>query len=70
MLIINYTKTINQIAPNTNTSRTQQLEHDVTEKEDECMYWYRQFEDAKETRSKGSVKSRKCPIIKKRGKLT
>ena len=51
-------------------SRTQQLEHDVTEKEDECMYWYRQFEDAKETRSKGSVKSRKCPIIKKRGKLT
>ena len=43
---------------------------EVTEKEDECMYWYRQFEDAKETRSKGSVKSRKCPIIKKRGKLT
>ena len=29
-------------------SRTQQLEHDVTEKEDERMYWYRQFEDAKE----------------------
>jgi hypothetical protein len=29
-------------------SRIQQLEHDVTEKEDECMFWYRQFVDAKE----------------------
>ena len=28
-------------------SRVQQLEHDVTEKEDECMLWYRQFDDAK-----------------------
>lgn len=29
-------------------SRLQQLELDVIEKEDECMFWYRQFEDVKE----------------------
>jgi hypothetical protein len=40
-------------------SRIRQLEHDVTEKEDEYMFWYRQFEDAKEARSKGSAKTRK-----------
>jgi hypothetical protein len=40
-------------------SKIQQLEHDVTEKEDEYMFWYRQFEDAKEARSKGSAKTRK-----------
>ncbi len=39
-------------------SRIQQLEHDVTEKEDECIFRYRQFEDAKEARSKGSAKTR------------
>jgi len=38
-------------------SRIQQLEQDVIEKEDECMFWYRQFEDAKEARPKGSVKT-------------
>lgn len=51
-------------------SRIQQLECDVTEREEEGMYWYRRFEDAKETQSKGSAKARKYPIIKKRGKLT
>jgi hypothetical protein len=40
-------------------SRIRQLEHDVTEKEDECMLWYRRFEDAKEARSKSSAKTRK-----------
>ena len=38
-------------------SRLQQLEHEVTEKEDECMFWYRQFEDAKEARSMGSIRN-------------
>ena len=50
-------------------SRIQQLEHDVTQKEDECMYWYRQFEDAKEARSMDSAKSRKHQHSRlKRGK--
>ena len=39
-------------------SGIQQLDN-VTEKEDECMLWYRRFEDAKEARSKGSAKTRK-----------
>jgi hypothetical protein len=52
-------------------SRTQQLEHDVTEKEDECMFWYRQFECAKEARSMGSAKSRmRRHSYLKRGKET
>jgi hypothetical protein len=38
-------------------SRIRQLEHDVTEREDECMLWYRRFEDAQEARSKGSAKT-------------
>ncbi|HEY7571452.1 MAG TPA: hypothetical protein VH796_08785 [Nitrososphaeraceae archaeon] len=40
-------------------SRIQQLEQDVTEKEDEAMFWYRQYEDAKEEQSIDSVKTRK-----------
>ncbi len=49
-------------------SRIQQLEHDVTEKEDEYIFRYRQFEDTKEARSNDSAKTRKRQIIKKRGK--
>jgi hypothetical protein len=52
-------------------SRIQQLEHDVTEKEDECMFWYRQFQDAKEeARSMDSVNTRSINVVKKRGKET
>lgn len=40
-------------------SRIQQLEYEVTGKEDECMYWYRQVEDAKEEQSKGFAKTQK-----------
>jgi hypothetical protein len=34
------------------------LKRDLVEREDEYMFWYRQFEDAKEARSKGSAKTR------------
>ena len=52
-------------------SRIQQLEHDVNEKEDERMFWYRQFEDAKEEQSRGSAKTRKRRhSYLKRGKET
>ena len=34
------------------------LKQDLVEREDERMYWYRQFEDAKE-QPKGSAKTRK-----------
>ena len=35
------------------------LKQDLVEREDERMYWYRQFEDAKEEQPKGSAKTRK-----------
>jgi len=34
------------------------LKQDLDEREDECMLCYRQFEDAKQARSKGSAKTR------------
>jgi hypothetical protein len=40
-------------------SRIQQLEHDVTEKEDEYIFRYRHFEDTKGARSMDSSKSLK-----------
>ncbi|MFZ0329076.1 MAG: hypothetical protein WBP64_13670 [Nitrososphaeraceae archaeon] len=51
--------------------RIQQLEQDLTQKEEECMFCYRQFEDTKEARSKGSAKTRKRQYsYLKRGKET
>ena len=44
-------------------SRIQQLEYAVTEKEDESVFWYRQFEDAKEARSKGLTKHGSVDIV-------
>ena len=51
-------------------SRIRELEHDVTEKEDEYMFWYRQFEDGKDY-DQGSAKTRKRrQRYLKRGKET
>ena len=46
------------------------LKQDLVEREDECKYWYRQFEDAKEVaRSMNSAKTRKHQHSRlKRGK--
>jgi hypothetical protein len=48
------------------------LKQDLVEREDETMYWYRQFEDAKEVaRSTDSAKTRKHHHSRlKRGKKT
>jgi hypothetical protein len=46
----NYQSKIRQIS---------KLKQDLVEREDECMFWYRQFHDAKEARSKGSAKTPK-----------
>ena len=35
------------------------LKQDLDEREDKCIFWYRQFEDAKEARSMDSSKSLK-----------
>jgi hypothetical protein len=35
------------------------LKQDLVEREDQCMYWFRKFEDAKEEQSEASAKTRK-----------
>ena len=47
-------------------SRIQQLEQAVTEKEDEAMFWYRQYEDAKEALTRALPNHESVDRIRKR----
>ena len=39
------------------------LKQDLDEREDECIFWYRQFEDAKEMRSMDSEKHGSVDVV-------
>lgn len=48
------------LPPNFQTNEISKSKQDLVEKEDELMFWYRQFEDAKEEeRFMSSTKTRK-----------
>jgi hypothetical protein len=46
------------------------LKQDLVEREDEALFWYRQYEDAKEEQSKGSAKTKFRHYDLERGKGT